>query len=313
MAGRPRGVRYGAAAPHAGTARVVARVVAVREFRAGKERAMRTIAGRWVVALALLAVGLCGPAAVTRGTVGALAPATIAAGNGLIAFSSNRDTLSQEDVLQQIYVMNADGSNLIRLTTSEGDDNDPAWSPDGARIAFSSTRDGGGPAMMGIPAEIYVMNADGSDPTRLTSDSGNYDPAWSPDGTRIVFSSSRGTGVDEIHIMNADGSNPIVVTSSDGAFDDDAPVWSPDGSKIAFSSNRERQTEIFVVDPDGTNLTRLTTDGALDPAWSPDGTQIVFETGYEIATMNADGTGLTPLSEPPDMASDREPDWQPLP
>jgi Tol biopolymer transport system component len=286
-----------------------------------------------------------------------MAPATIAAGNGLIAFSSTRDTLSQEVVLAQISVMNPDGSNRIRLTTSEGDDNDPAWSPDGTKIAFSSTRDGGGPAMMGVPAEIYVMNADGSNPTRLTIDGGNDEPAWSPDGTRIaftkykdgsadiyvmgadgsnptrlttadvtddepawspdgtkiVFSSSRGTGVDEIHIMNADGSNPIVVTSSEGAFDDDAPTWSPDGAKIAFSSNREGQTEIFVVDPDGTNLTRLTTDGGLDPAWSPDGTQIVFEAGYEIATMNADGTELTPRSDPPDMAMDLEPDWQPVP
>ncbi|MCM3903894.1 MAG: hypothetical protein ND866_19500, partial [Pyrinomonadaceae bacterium] len=118
-----------------------------------------------------------------------------------IAFDSNRDGNSE------IYVMNADGGDVQRLTNNSGFDFLPKWSPDGTRIAFVSNRDEPNPSACGnCNFEIYVMNADGSNQTRLTNNP-SYDlsPEWSPDGTRIVFQSN---SVD-IYVMNADGSNPV--------------------------------------------------------------------------------------------------------
>jgi len=120
-------------------------------------------------------------------------------GDGTIAFYSDRDGNPE------IYVMNADGSDLRRLTDNDATDQAPAWSPDGTQIAFVSDRDGN--------REIYVMNADGSEPQRLT-DNPAYEshPAWSPDGTQIAFISER-DGNREIYILDADGSNVQRLTS----------------------------------------------------------------------------------------------------
>jgi len=113
--------------------------------------------------------------------------------NGKIAFFSNRD-----GDFYEIYVMNADGINPIRLTNSPGVDEVPEWSPDGTKIAFDSERNGN--------FEVYVMNADGTGQTRLTNNSASdIFAAWSPDGTEIAFCSDRDGGLCEIYKMNADG------------------------------------------------------------------------------------------------------------
>ena len=135
--------------------------------------------------------------------------------NGQIAFSSDR-----EDDNYEIYSMNADGSDVTRLTDDDANDFDPSWSPDGEKIAFSSNRDGNW--------EIYVINADdGSDLTRLTdNDALDREPSWSPDGERIAFVSDRdsaGEG-DEIYSMDADdGSDVTRLTDNDA--DDREPGW----------------------------------------------------------------------------------------
>ena len=175
------------------------------------------------------------------------------------------------------------------------------------KITFESERDGN--------LEIYAMNPDGSDQTRLTNNTvDDYNPVWSPDGTKILFASER-DGNGEIYAMDADGSNQTRLTTND-AWDYDA-IWSPDGTKIAFETERHAQScppnpetwrcnEIYVMDADGSNQIRLTNNSAgdYDPHWSPDGTQLVFESerdgNFEIYVMAADdGNPRTNLSDHP--------------
>ena len=220
--------------------------------------------------------------------------------NGKIAFTSNRDGNDE------IYVMNADGSNQTRLTNNTALDDAPAWSPDGTKIAFHSSRDGN--------EEIYVMNADGSNQTRLTNNSAfDFEPGWSPDGTQIVFASSR-DGDNEIYVMNADGSGQTPLTGNTAG--DGQPIWSPDGLKIAFISDRDLDYEVYVMNSDGSGQTNLSNNAAHDywPSWSPDGTQIAFNTSrdsdFEIYAMNSDGSGQTNLSNS-NLGDDLHPAWSP--
>ncbi|MEJ7862325.1 MAG: Calx-beta domain-containing protein, partial [Pyrinomonadaceae bacterium] len=207
--------------------------------------------------------------------------------SGKIAFTSVRDGN------EEIYAMNADGSEQTRLTNNAAADGSPAFSPDGSKIAFASDRDGN--------AEIYVMNADGSGQTRLTNNAaGDVYPAFSPDGSKIAFSSSR-DGNFEIYVMNADGSGQTRLTNN--AQTDYDPAFSPDGSKIAFTSARDGNDEIYVMNADGSGQTRLTNNAQTDyqPAFSPDGSKIAFASARdggnaEIYVMNADGSGQTRLT-----------------
>jgi Tol biopolymer transport system component len=170
--------------------------------------------------------------------------------------------------------------------------------PSGGRIAFTSNRDGS--------YEIYVMNADGSGQTRLTSDTAhdyNTQPSWSPDGSRIAFSSSGYNLSYAIYVINANGSGRTQLTSVIGT--ERQPSWSPDGSRIAITVGFPHigyygDLDIYVANADGSGQTQLTNNGSEGeflPAWSPDGTKIVFTSNrYGISIMNADGSGQTPLT-----------------
>lgn len=159
-------------------------------------------------------------------------------------------------------------------------------------IAFRSNRTGNN--------EIYVMNGDGSELINLTNDPSDDDlPAWSPDGTRVVFCTRR-DGNYEIYVMNADGSDQTNLSANPSG--ECASSWSPEGTEIAFGSERDGNAEIYVMNADGSDQTPLTDNPAFDdlPDWAPDGKQVVFVSDrdgqMDIYVMNADGSDVTRLT-----------------
>jgi Tol biopolymer transport system component len=210
----------------------------------------------------------------------------------------------QQDEMSQIWVMNANGSGPISVTPVIGVHAWPTWSADGSRIAFHADREivpGDVPSLTDNP-DVFVVNADGTGEVRLTTYAGrDWLPAWSPDGSKIAFTSDR-EGPGEIFVMSATGGGQTNLTHDPGAADG-WPVWSPDGSKIAFQSYRDGNAEIYVMNADGTGVVRLTANAAFDagPSWSPDGTRIAFESNrtgdFEIYVMSAAGSGQTRLTD----------------
>lgn len=258
---------------------------------------------------------------------------------GRIAFDNHQD----------VWTINADGTDLTRLTHSPGFDFDPSWSPDGTKIAYRHERND--------EPEIWLMNADGSGQRRLAR---GLSPAWSPDGSTIAYASpgdlpcppGRGPRCSGLSIVNADGSGQHRVPHTDGG---EYPSWSPDGKQIAFNSNLsgdhvmyivnadgsglvdlskvgegwqvawspdgrsilfashrdypDGYTDVYVMRPDGSDVRRLTHNRAYTPAWSPDGKHIVAS-APGLFVMNVDGTGITALATPP-VGETSLPDWTP--
>lgn len=237
---------------------------------------------------------------------------------GKIAFASNLESSANF----HIYVMNADGTNQIRLTSGKRKDESPSWSPDGKKIVFSSSLGDGD-----YNLDIYIINADGSGEKRLTDNPArDRHPAWSPDGKKIVFTSSRDTSslpdIEEIYIMDADGSNQTRLTYYNAKCY--YPQWSPDGSEMIFTFNSKttRTPGVYIMKADGTGRASIIYDEEQEntsASFSPDGEKIVFlSVRPDIPTRsliigifvsNADGSNQGMISEPSD--NDRLPSWSP--
>jgi TolB protein len=224
--------------------------------------------------------------------------------------------VSTRDGDYAIFGMNGEGGGQHRLSDEHGDPStpagvafqiDPAWSPDGERIAFASAREGS--------LDVYVMNADGTGTTRLTSSPENDQrPTWSPDGKRIAFASDANGG--HIQVMNSDGSEVRRVT--DDLAPEAEPAWSPDGDWIAYSRREPGSDirEIWLVRPNGSDRRQLTTlnSQSYTPAWSPDSKRIAFAANrgggrFDIYTIGADGKQLRRAVRSAEDAF--EPAWSP--
>lgn len=227
----------------------------------------------------------------------------------------------------ELYVMDADGTNMKRLTVNDHADAFPSWSPDGERLVFARAERRGDD----VESSLYIVSADGSaervirreprrrTPVILTA------PAWSPDGKRIAF--TRITFGDEpgaaVYVMDADGKHGRRLVDEAAE-----PDWSPDGRRIAVASYRDRvgrtcfqecsvNSEIYVVDVGGGNLRRLTTSVANEasPTWSPDGRRIAFVSDrsgrndheYELYVVEAGGGDPRRLTH--NDVWDLDPDW----
>jgi len=231
---------------------------------------------------------------------------------------------SDRDGNEEIYVMDADGLNATNITHHPALDRNPCWTPDGKQILFMTARDGDWEQDPEGNWELYVMDADGLNPVRLTHTIGyelNTGQAYSPDGTEIVFCSTmtkpfvRGKHPYDdfdLYIMQADGSNIRRLTSTAGQ--DSYPYWSPNGKLISYAhvdfqapneAGGGQNYEIFTIHPDGSNIARITFDPGYDFEgwWSPDSTKMVLSSSRKppmaIYEMNADGSGKKRLTNPP--------------
>lgn len=246
------------------------------------------------------------PALCAGGLAAATSPAlaTFPGQNGRIAF----DSLRGGDV--DILTMRPGGGGLRNLTAdSKAVDSLANWRPDGRRIVFMSDRvtarnpDPSG--KRGPDFELFVMNRNGANPRQVTfNDFDDEDPAWSADGTRIVFARDlnpiRGKVNYDLFTIAADGTDERRLTDSRGV-DDLQPNWSSRG-RIAFTSDRDGDTEIYTMRPDGSNVRKLTSNKVGDefPNWSPSGRTVFFHRerngNFDVYRVRARGGGIERLT-----------------
>jgi serine/threonine protein kinase len=204
-----------------------------------------------------------------------VAVATSLGGSGQIAFASTRSGLPQ------IFLVNADGTSLVQLTDLENGACQPSWSPDGTQLVFiSPCRARGDFGVSYNDASLYMMNADGTGLKQLTNTPGSdFEPAWSPDGERIAFTSGR-DGYPQIYLLDVDSLAVTRLTNTTSAIESSQPAWSEDGKKIAYTVKRVGTYQVWVMTDTGQENIQLARSGQdlwdYAPVWAPDGKTVYF-------------------------------------
>lgn len=207
----------------------------------------------------------------------AIPVATLVGGSsGQIVFASSRS------VVPQLYLVNADGTDLTQLTNMDNGACQPSWAPDGTRLVFISPCLGRGEIFETIYNEssLYIINADGTGLKQLTPSPGSdFEPAWSPDGKQIAFTSVRG-GFRQIYTLDVDSLAVTLLTNTTDAIESSQPSWSPDGTKIVYTVKRVGTYQVWSMNSNGQEAVQLIRSGQdlwdYSPAWSPDGRTIFF-------------------------------------
>ncbi len=248
--------------------------------------------------------------------------------NGYMAYGSNRTGSQFSD---DIYVSPLDVESPIRLTFRRADDGQPAWSPDGRRLAFKTAQFGSN--------QLAVINADGTGEALLTRTFrfSEGQPSWSPDGTKLLYRRTpenplvqdADTWVLDVAKSATDPTQPVTQPVLLRTGDERYPSYSPDGTQIAFRGDLDLaepsgDEEIYVMNADGTNVRQLTSNADFDsaPSWSPDGKRILFERApagtftpgteaqeKDLYVMHADGTHVRRLTDSPGL--DEGPEFSP--
>ncbi len=232
-----------------------------------------------------------------------------------VPFSGRVVMVGYQNSNYDIYTMDADGNNRVRVTNTSSNviNLSPTWSPDGKKIAFARLNNA-----TGREKGIYTINADGSGQKRLTNSDGlgeDLAPVWSPDGQKIAYFTSN-NNQEQIIVINSSGGELKTLTAD--SYRSVLPDWSPNGQKIVYASTQNIEGngrfEIFTMNPDGSGKKRLTVNSNSDdlaPRWSPDGKKIVFtslRSGKNlIYVMNADGSNVKKVSDQPGFG----PTWSP--
>lgn len=213
---------------------------------------------------------------------------------------------------KEIWVMDYDGANQHQLTNLHSISLTPRWSPDGSRIAFTCFAPYNGVTS----AQICMYSMDSGKLVAFPRFRGtNITPAWSPDGTQLIFSSSMQSN-PELYVSDINGGRPKRLTISNGA--NMSPSWNPKtGATIAFVSDRGGTPQLYLMNSDGTSVTKLDLPGkgyVIDPAWSPNGQLLAFswrrpDDNYDIYVMDAATQQLVELTR--DQGRNERPSWAP--
>lgn len=217
--------------------------------------------------------------------------------------------MSRRSGSKEVFVMDADGDGVRRVTRNGSINNFPSWSPDGTTLLYTSYRNLRQPG-------LFLVTRGRESPGRILAnlDAGGaqYRGVFSPDGERIAVVMST-DGASDIFSVRRDGRGLRRLTRH-GAIDV-GPSWAPDGRRIAFVSDRAGSPQIYVMDADGGNVRRVTYQGGYNtsPAWSPDGAWIAYESrvggSFDIWIVDPEGSVQAPIVSHP--RNDESPTWSP--